>query len=60
MSWRVGYRQAMMERWLNCGRLMKAVEKPGHFQALPWLVQNGIVRAVFRGRPPARRFQALP
>jgi hypothetical protein len=29
MSWRVGYRQAMMERWLNCGRLMKAVEKPG-------------------------------
>jgi hypothetical protein len=46
----------MAELW----KIDESGGKTGHFQALPWLVQNGIVRAVFRGRPPARRFQALP
>ena len=54
VSWGVGYRAAMIGRWLNCGKLMKATEKSGFFQALPWLAQSGIVRAVFRGRHPAR------
>jgi hypothetical protein len=34
--------------------LMKVTEKSGFFRALPWLAQSGIVRAVFRGRHPAR------
>jgi hypothetical protein len=56
VSWGVGYRPAMIGRWPNCGKLMKVTEKSGFFRALPWLAQSGIVRAVFRGRRPARPF----
>jgi hypothetical protein len=49
VSRRVGYRPAMIERWPNYGKLMKATEKSGFFRALPWLAQSGIVRAVFPG-----------
>ena len=59
-SRRAGYRSAMIERWPNCGKLMKATEKSGFFRALPWLAQSGIVRAVFGGRPPASPDRALP
>jgi hypothetical protein len=54
-----GYGPAVMERWLNHGKLMKTAEKSGHFRALPWRAQSGIVRAVFPGGdlPPV---QALP
>jgi hypothetical protein len=50
----VDYRPAMIERWPNYGKLMKATEKSGFFRALPWQAQSGIVRAVFRRRHPAR------
>ena len=51
------------ERWLparhdrTMAELWKIDETDGKvrfFRALPWLAQSGIVRAVFRGRHPAR------